>query len=430
MLRTIHYVLLILLVTVTAEALVPAGGQLPRRLGFHRHSRPFRNQFETLTRVFNLKEDVVSSSECNEQVIPAFKGDEGSQQKPNLLPLFLVPLVWGTYSPIVKSVYSSSTVLAPPVLIFNTLSYLVSFSSLLGVSLLAGQGRSSSINETSITDDSSGKDNVELRVGAELGMYLFVGSMLQVFGIQQVAATKAAVLVQCTTIIVPLLESLLYRKKISKRLWSACSTALFGVLLLTLDRPGALLSLFSGAGWEGGSLEGMESGDIFIICATFFYSMHVVRLSRFAAQTKPLKLARYKSGTELAAATIVVSTVLLLASLSPDGGNGGGYGALGAEIEEYFTQLRNLPSLSSQSPVLFGIMWNGALATALTTYLQTLGQRGVTATTANIVYSSQPIWASLLSIVFLHERLSSGNLLGAAVLAFAVLLAATDPDAE
>ena len=403
-----------LVLLAIAEALVPADGQVPRRLGFKRRLCSFQSNFGTNMRIFYLQKGVVSSSECIVEAKNEYQGEEESQPKPNLLPLFLVPLVWGTYSPIVKSIYSTSSVLPPPVLVFNFLSYLVSFSSLLLAGLSRGHEQSSRVNEAGIRADSLERDNLEPRVGVELGMYLFVGSMLQVYGIQMVSATKAAVLVQCTTILVPLLESQLYRKKLSKKLWAACCLALLGVLRLTLDNPGTWLQSQSEA-----------NGDLAIIGATFFYSMHVVRLSNFAARTKPLRLAQYKSGTELAAATAALSVSFLLAFLLPKDAEGGGYGA-GAEIWNYFKQLHNLPSLLSQSPVLFGILWNGTFATALTTYLQTLGQRNVAATTANVIYSSQPIWASLLSYIFLQERLAPENLLGTAILASAVLLAATD----
>ncbi len=387
----------------------------PCQHGLQRCHGLLENRYFISTRLFSIKEDVLSPPDYKVEEITACEGE--SDEKPNLLPLFVVPLVWGTYSPIVKSVYSNSTVLAPPVLIFNILSYLVSFSSL----LLAGVvGSTTNTNEESITADSE-DENLERRVGIELGMYLFAGSTLQVFGITQVSAMKAAVLVQCTTIVVPLLESLLDKKKLSNRLWASCGAALFGVLLLTLDHPETLLS---GAGGGAGVLDGLEKGDLFILGATLFYSMHVVRLSKFAARTKPLILARYKSGTELVAATVAV-TIALSSSFLLETGDSTSFGA---EIKEYFTQLQNLPSLATQAPAIFGILWNGAIATALTTYLQTVGQRNVSATTANVVYSSQPIWASLLSFAFLQERITSGNLIGATILATAVLLAATDPD--
>ena len=201
---------------VTADALVPAGGQVQSLLGFQRRLYSFQNGFGSNMRLYLRKKEFMSSTECSIESKCDFVGGEDSKQKSNLLPLFIVPLVWGTYSPIVKSVYSSSSVLPPPVLIFNLSSYLVSFCSLLLAGLLGEQRQLSRVNETDIVADSPEREDLEPRVGIELGIYLFMGSMLQVYGIQQVSATKAAVLVQCTTILVPLLESLLYKKNLVK----------------------------------------------------------------------------------------------------------------------------------------------------------------------------------------------------------------------
>lgn len=341
----------------------------------------------------------------------------------NLNALLLVPVVWGSYSPVVKSIYNNVDLIPPPVLVFNLSSYLVSLSTLLLVSIIT----------TKFGEELQQKEDQELtgneaRIGAELGMYLFIGSTLQVFGIQQVSAMKAAVLVQCTTIVVPLLESLLTSTKLSTNIWSACLIALFGILLISIDDPLGLVSRYLSDGSFDPSTA-FEKADLFILGATLFYSMHVVRLSRFASETKPLRLARFKSGTELLACTITVAVALLVsagAGASGEGGaNGGLVGSFGVEIRQYLTSLEALPSVYSQGPLALGVIWNGALATALTTYLQTVGQRSVSATTANVIYSSQPIWASLFSFFFLGERVTPTNAAGAGLLCVAVFLAAT-----
>ena len=149
----------------------------------------------------------------------------------------------------------------------------------------------------------------------------------------------------------------------------------------------------------------------------------MVRLSRFASKTKPLRLARYKSGTELVACFVAV-IVCLFSADNID--NGGTLGHFGTEIRNYLSSVKELPSLSSQVPLIVGMLWNGALATALTTYLQTVGQRSVSATKANVIYSSQPIWASLFSFLFLHETITATNAMGAVLLCLAVFLAANE----
>jgi drug/metabolite transporter (DMT)-like permease len=365
------------------------------------------------------------------------KSAEGPTER-NLNVLFLVPIVWASYTPVVKSVYSTANLIPPPVLVFNLLSYMISLSTLVlaasVVKSVGSRGIEDNIDEDNVTIK---KDDVvetggrgEAMIGAELGLYLFGGSTLQVFGIQEISAMKAALLIQCTTIVVPFLEAFLFRKRLGVRTWGASAVALLGVLVITVDDP---VGVFSGL-IDGSSLSSANAlfskGDLYVFGAVLFYSMHVVRLSQFAAQTEPLRLARYKSGTELVAATVVVSTAALASSGAFGAtSSASGLGSLGADITGYFDSLRTLPSLSSQTPVALGILWNGAIATALTTFLQTVGQRTVSGTTANVIYSSQPVWASMISYFFLHESVSVPNLVGAVLLALAVLIAATDTQA-
>ena len=107
-----------------------------------------------------------------------------------------------------------------------------------------------------------------------------------------------------------------------------------------------------------------------------------------------------------------------------------GLGGLGADITGYFDALQALPSLSTQTPVALGILWTGAVSMALTIFLQTVGQRTVSGTTANVIYSSQPVWSSMISYLFLHESVSAADVAGAVLLCAAVLIAATDTDTQ
>jgi drug/metabolite transporter (DMT)-like permease len=53
-----------------------------------------------------------------------------------------------------------------------------------------------------------------IRAGCELGGWLFLGSSLQIYGLQLISASRAAFLVQTTTIMVPLIESVLNKRKL------------------------------------------------------------------------------------------------------------------------------------------------------------------------------------------------------------------------
>ena len=75
-------------------------------------------------------------------------------------------------------------------------------------------------------------------------------------------------------------------------------------------------------------------------------------------------------------------------------------------------------------PVAWGaVLYLGVVATALTTWLQTWGQRHVPAPQAAILYTLEPVWAAFFAYLALGERLSPSGLLGALLVLLATLLA-------
>jgi len=76
--------------------------------------------------------------------------------------------------------------------------------------------------------------------------------------------------------------------------------------------------------------------------------------------------------------------------------------------------------------VLFAVLWNGIFSTALTNWAQTYGQSRVNPTTANLIYSSQPIFGAVFAAVFLHDTTSYGNsnfILGSVILGTSIISA-------
>ena len=158
--------------------------------------------------------------------------------------------------------------------------------------------------------------------------------------------------------------------------------------------------------------------------AACFYSMHVVRLGRVMSSASsssssvtasaddmavsPIRLARIKSLTELAACS---ATVVLLFLFSP---------AQWAEMGSVSSSV-----LEGSAPgvglVALAVLWNGSTATALTNSLQAFGQRAISPTEANLLYTTQSLWAAVFSYALLGDSLAPVNILGLAVLAVAVI---------
>ena len=357
--------------------------------------------------------------------------------------LAIVPIVWGSYSPLVKGLYSAVEVIAPPPLIFNLMSYFVSFSALSLAKYVSSRSQvevdkldpsvSVSVASAISADDSSSSSivaskaiSLEWKAGVELGLWLFLGSTVQISGIQLTSAIRAAILVQLTTILVPIFETVLVNKKaISPKLWLSCFIAMIGVITVSTD-GGSLDSICGSTSFScflKSVLAFVESisfntGDLLVSLSAVFYSMHVIRLGKFASRVSPIKLAQIKSLTELTFSAAAISLVILL------GGND--MNSL-STFSTYVDVVKNSFAESGQIYVLLAVLWNGAAATALTTWAQTVGQRSVSPTTANLLYSSQPIWAALFSFSFLHESLSSSTIIGSFLLLSAVLYSLYTP---
>ena len=97
--------------------------------------------------------------------------------------LALVPIIWGSYTPIVKDLYSTGGITPPP-LAFNLLSYIISWLSLLLFNTFSQFYKQRQDDSSSTSSLSSSQNitntNLENLAGLELGCWLFAGSSLQV----------------------------------------------------------------------------------------------------------------------------------------------------------------------------------------------------------------------------------------------------------
>ncbi|MER3557596.1 MAG: EamA family transporter, partial [Thermus sp.] len=67
----------------------------------------------------------------------------------------------------------------------------------------------------------------------------------------------------------------------------------------------------------------------------------------------------------------------------------------------------------------------GLVATALTTWLQTLGQGRVPALQAAVIYTMEPVWATLFAWAFLRERVGLMGAVGGVLILVSTLWAQT-----
>lgn len=382
---------------------------------------------------------------------------QNSNSRPNdkllgVLVLLTVPLSWGTYAPVVKYVYEIDPPL--PGFVFSAGYYLIASITLTLLIIIKSWKEKGGIEQLRAVNDSNDEMadlqmNIEMLeeqemkregiqrflplqaiAGIELGSYLFIGNCLQVVGLKTVPADRASFLVQLTTVMVPLFSAILAGNlgSIPIATWVACLLAFLGVLVMGLDQPGVdLASMVQGVDMSGLAFSG---GDILITLAAVSYTMHVIRLGRYAKYTQPLNLAASKATVEA-----ILSTGLV-AALMTSGASTSGFEFirdLSAEIQSYFTQIQNALDAGTFPPVgsaaAFGAcLWTGWVTCAYTIYAQSFGQRRVNPTDANLIYTTQPIFSSLFAYFLLGESLGLFGFGGATLIFFALWVVTSNSD--
>ena len=402
----------------------------------HRHLPPPSHSASLSAKSTALTTTVLRSSS---QTDGEFTAPSAKEKALGVLVLLTVPLAWGTYAPVVKYVYEMD----PPVpgFVFSAAYYLIASASLLTLMAMS----STNTDEEDPSDVSKdGSMSLPIQGGVELGSYLFLGNCLQVVGLETVPADRAAFLVQLTTIMVPIFQAAFARDvmAISPKTWAACLLAFSGVVVMGFDGKdlsSAAVATSAAVSEGGGSsasstaltpltsslsavADTFSGGDVLIILAAVAYTMHVVRLGKYAQSTTPLRLAASKASVEAVLSITLISLLVMT--------NGGALGDTSSipeflaktsgEVTTYLTTFGDSLATAETStllPALGACLWTGWVTCAYTIYAQSFGQRRVSPTDANLVRETlsdctvaTPLFISYVLIIITSSSSSSSLL--------------------
>ncbi|WP_407540388.1 DMT family transporter [Deinococcus radiomollis] len=293
-----------------------------------------------------------------------------------LVLLLLVTTVWGSTFAVVKT---AVTDLHPATLIF----WRFAVGTLCLLPLLLWRGEKSDSQESRILH--TGRPRRLWLDGLILGAWLIAGYGSQTIALSSTSANRAAFITALSVVLVPLWQALVARKKLGAALWGAVALAVAGLALLS---------------WEGGRL---VVGDLWALGCAFTYAGFILSLER---------TSRHHHALPFTLAQLLWVTVLALVWL-------------------LLAHAPLLPKPGSWGPLLY----LGAAATAVTTLLQTLGQRWVSATEASVIYALEPVSASIFSYFLLGERVFLRGFVGGAMVVGATVLSQfgqgqAEPDSE
>ena len=283
--------------------------------------------------------------------------------------LLAVVLVWGTTFSLVKSALAHTTPL-----LFNLLRMAIAFVALVAVNAPSLRG---------IT-------RRELRLGALTGLFLALGYQLQTAGLARTTPTKSAFLTGLVVVIVPLLSAIpgVSPAGTLKPTLDTCLGALFalaGLLLLT-DPGGTGWAIFSGLGY----------GELLSLACAFAYAGHLLMLARAAPQVSARRLGTLQIGF---AALVMLITL-------PLGGR---------------------PTLHSAPILWITLGVTALLATAAAFTIQSWAQQHLPASHTALIFTLEPVFAWLTSLLFFGEHLGTRAMLGAGLILAGILLAELRP---
>ena len=235
---------------------------------------------------------------------------------------------------------------------------------------------------------SEAKQSSIWKAGAICGALLFIASLTQQQGIELgTGAGKAGFITATYIVLVPIVNLVLFRKKTSAALWLAVAFGLAGLYLLCMDESFTI-----------------QRGDLLVLFCAVAFTFQILAVDRFSPQFDALKL----SAIQFLTCGVLASIVMIFRDIVPIG--------LTAWAAPF-------ASWNAWIPLLYAAI----LSSAVGYTLQIVGQKDLNPTLASLLMSLESLFAVLAGWLILHQKLTPRELLGAALVFIAILIAQLAP---
>ncbi|MCC6550449.1 MAG: DMT family transporter [Ignavibacteriaceae bacterium] len=206
--------------------------------------------------------------------------------------------------------------------------------------------------------------------GAVLGVLLFAGFITQTIGLKDTTATKSAFITGTFVVLTPIFQVIIERRMPSLVNIIGIIVVFTGIAFLSSSGSNPLAVIT-----ELGS--NFTFGDFLTFLCAVFYALYIVYLDIISGRHDYRFLTFFQIAVtfflSVASALIFDSSGIELAELTPNIG------------------------------VVSAVLYTAIFATIITTLLQTRFQRAVTPTKAGIIFSFEPIFATIFAFFFLTE---------------------------
>lgn len=220
----------------------------------------------------------------------------------------------------------------------------------------------------------SWKNKQLIEGGIVCGIFLFFANCFQQTGIQYTTVGKAGFITTFYIIIVPLI-GLFFKKYCGILTWIGVIIALAGLYFLCITQKLTI-----------------QRGDALILCCSVLYAGQILAIDHYNPFVDGVKM----------------SCIQFLTG-----------GILGAVFMFLFENPSIAMILSAAGPILY----TGIMSTGVGYTLQIVGQKGLNPTVAALILSLESVFSALSGYVFLHQVLTTRELIGCALMFIAIVLA-------
>ena len=220
----------------------------------------------------------------------------------------------------------------------------------------------------------SWKNKQLIEGGIVCGIFLFFANCFQQTGIQYTTVGKAGFITTFYIIIVPLI-GLFFKKYCGILTWIGVVVALAGLYFLCITQKLTI-----------------QRGDALILCCSVLYAGQILAIDHYNPFVDGVKM----------------SCIQFLTG-----------GILGAVFMLLFENPSIAMILSAAGPILY----TGIMSTGVGYTLQIVGQKGLNPTVAALILSLESVFSALSGYLFLHQVLTTRELIGCARMFIAIVLA-------
>ena len=211
-----------------------------------------------------------------------------------------------------------------------------------------------------------------------LGLALGAGFLLQTLGLVTTPTGLSGFLTGTAVVLTPVVAAACFGEVVGRTGWTAVGTAVAGLALL---------------GFRGG---GVTAGAVLVVAGAGCFAVHIAGLSRWATAGNAYGITAWSVGV---AATVCAAVAALRGDLAV------------------------LPTLAT----LGGVLYLALAATCLGFVVQAWAQAALSATSAAVIMTSEPVFAAAVAVAIGGEILGGAAWAGGALLVAAMFLAELGP---